>query len=126
MDTPDYYTGSITQGPAVRNGADVVVDYENRLNVVATCHPVWDGSYVDNAEFIVEAFNVARDTGASPRQLADRVEALEQALSIALQHVPLEGDDARNIYELEKSTYIKNGIPNHTQRERCAGPRKHG
>ena len=91
MDKPNYCIGRITQGPAARVGNDVVIDHENRLDVVAKCYPVWSGSYVDNAEFIVEAFNVARETGASPRQLADRVEALEQVLSIALQHVPLEG-----------------------------------
>lgn len=47
---------------------------------------------------------------ASPRELVERVEALEQALSIALQYVPLDGEDAQTIYELEKSTYIKNAI----------------
>jgi hypothetical protein len=45
---------------------------------VATCHGSPDeGSAQGNAEFIAEAFNVADETGLTPRQLAEqRVELL--------------------------------------------------
>lgn len=54
-------------------------------NVICRKHDA-DKEDEDNAEIICEAFNVANETGFTPRQLADQNKELTEALELSLKH----------------------------------------
>jgi len=71
-----------TPGPVVSNGHTIRTADKNNITCrrVATAHgPFGDAEKAANAHLIAEAFNVAHETGLTPRQLAERCKELEAA-----------------------------------------------
>lgn len=80
---------TFTAGPVVSNGHTIRTADENNITRrrVATAHgPFGDAEKAANAELIAEAFNVAHETGLTPRQLAEQIDVVEVQRDIAETH----------------------------------------
>ena len=102
-----YVNGGITKTYPKSIIVNVIIDVEPETPFeLPICHvlPKANGSKELNAELIIEAFNVANETGKTPRQLADENAKLLEALKNLLQATDDEGwcNDDGNDWEEQK------------------------
>lgn len=96
-----------TAGPVVSNGHTIRIADESNITRrrVATAHgPFGDAEKAANAELIAEAFNVAHETGLTPRQLAER---LAYWLDFAKAHIGDMDDEELASFEGARAAIAK-------------------